>query len=50
MSGAPRTTMVLIAATAPSRSSIRTVAKRCGNSVWSIVSIAAPSGVGQIVR
>jgi hypothetical protein len=42
--------MVLIASIAPSRSSIRRVEKRCGDSVWSITSIAAPSGVGQIAR
>src|SRR5450759_3323879 len=50
ISGAPRTCMVLMARTASSSVVSRTVAKRCGSRVWSMVPIPAPSLSNQIVR
>jgi hypothetical protein len=50
ISGAPRITMVAIAAAASARVVRRLVANRCGSRVWSITPTDQPSGSSQIVR
>jgi hypothetical protein len=50
ISGAPRTSMVLIARAASSRDARRNVAKSCGSLVWSMISTDMPSLPGQMVR